>query len=288
MDHQMNKEFLRNKRKLYKAVRSSSIPDTIESLHEILQNSETGTDRLKWAILTPLFKKGDNTEVGVSAYERAPPQAAISSSFLDLVRQPPHRGASGTSTLFTSHHQAAKRFPALGWKPPQPRQYPGLWSGKATNGSSTRMWPGVRTSYARGSVENAHIDLEFHTAETWANNVESSSKMVAPFKTLNVPKLELYAVLLLNRLWQHINRLYFDKINEFEVHTRTDSSVVLAWLHLSPYHLKTFVANRVAEIQAIVPPSTWKHVPPEENPADVASQDALPEQLLTHLWWYTG
>ena len=36
----------------------------------------------------------------------------------------------------------------------------------------------------------------------------------------------------------------------------------------------------------ILPPTAWRHVPTATNPADCASRDMLPEELLKHdLWW---
>ena len=55
----------------------------------------------------------------------------------------------------------------------------------------------------------------------------------------------------------------------------TDSMIVLAW-DASPDRWKTFVANRVAEIQSLSR-GDWNHVPSEENPADILSRGILPE-----------
>ncbi|XP_046395239.1 uncharacterized protein LOC124162657 [Ischnura elegans] len=49
----------------------------------------------------------------------------------------------------------------------------------------------------------------------------------------------------------------------------------LAWLQRSPHLLKTFVANRVADIQDKIPPHHWHHVVSSQNPADCASRGPL-------------
>jgi len=54
-----------------------------------------------------------------------------------------------------------------------------------------------------------------------------------------------------------------------------------------PAKWKTFVANRVVEIQNRVPRASWRHVSTDENPADCASRGILGSQLASHeLWWH--
>ncbi|CAI6362844.1 unnamed protein product [Macrosiphum euphorbiae] len=68
--------------------------------------------------------------------------------------------------------------------------------------------------------------------------------------------------------------------------------VVLSYsLNLSmsyePYRWTTFVANRVTQIQQLVPDATWKHVRSGDNPADVASRGLTGDQLIKcDLWWH--
>ena len=48
----------------------------------------------------------------------------------------------------------------------------------------------------------------------------------------------------------------------------------------------TFVANRVPNIQEVLPRKHWDHVPTDENPADLASQGTTVSHLLSNnLWW---
>lgn len=48
--------------------------------------------------------------------------------------------------------------------------------------------------------------------------------------------------------------------------------IVLAWIAGDPCRQKTFVANRIAEIQTVVASSSWYHVKSEHNPADLISR----------------
>ncbi|GFU07581.1 uncharacterized protein TNCV_2225541 [Trichonephila clavipes] len=64
--------------------------------------------------------------------------------------------------------------------------------------------------------------------------------------------------------------------------------IVLAWLRKEPKDLKTFVQNRVAKIQELYPNQLWRHVPSDQNPADLVSRGVDPEKLLQQNLWFNG
>ncbi|XP_026462792.1 uncharacterized protein LOC113365449 [Ctenocephalides felis] len=67
----------------------------------------------------------------------------------------------------------------------------------------------------------------------------------------------------------------------------SDSKIVLAWIKSPSRKWKTFVANRVSEIQTNTDPNNWYHVRSEDNPADLISRGMLPEVLInSDLWWF--
>jgi len=113
-----------------------------------------------------------------------------------------------------------------------------------------------------------------------------SKSKVAPIKPWSVPRLELAAAVLLSRLMEFVlNSLRLPSTTP--CFCWTDSSVVLAWVTQHPAKWKTFVANRVVEIQSRVPRASWRHVSTDENPADCASRGILGGQLTSHeLWWH--
>uniref|UniRef100_A0A182XPH5 RNase H type-1 domain-containing protein n=1 Tax=Anopheles quadriannulatus TaxID=34691 RepID=A0A182XPH5_ANOQN len=101
---------------------------------------------------------------------------------------------------------------------------------------------------------------------------------------LSLPRLELCAAVLGAKLWktacislkQPITESYF----------MSDSTIVLNWLRAPSYTWATFVANRVATIQDLTQGNHWQHVKGSENPADILSRGALPNQLTKE--WLQG
>lgn len=113
-----------------------------------------------------------------------------------------------------------------------------------------------------------------------------SKSKVAPLKILTLPKLELSAALLLARLVSNVlAALDREKV---EVNLWSDSAITLYWIQTPPSNLKTFVANRVAEIQELTQEYQWRHVPTAENPADYISRGVAVEKLITLNHWWDG
>lgn len=105
-------------------------------------------------------------------------------------------------------------------------------------------------------------------------------------KTQTIPRLELNAALLLTRLYKYVTdnlNIKFNGINFW-----TDSEIVLHWLNTQPHLLKMYVANRVTEIQKITNVSDWRHVPSQNNPADLLSRGTLPSNFLNNSTWFYG
>ncbi|GFW12928.1 integrase catalytic domain-containing protein [Trichonephila clavipes] len=63
-----------------------------------------------------------------------------------------------------------------------------------------------------------------------------------------------------------------------------DSMVALWWLK-NHGDWSVFVANRVNEINSLVPSQFWRHVPGELNPADLLSRGISPRLFSDSLWW---
>ena len=122
---------------------------------------------------------------------------------------------------------------------------------------------------------------------SWCSSLVFSKARVAPLKPLTLPRLELLAALMCARLLEFV-RDALQLPSDVSYTCWTDSTVVLAWVKSDPSRWKTFVCNRVAEIQSLSNPAHWRHCPGSLNPADLASRGISGEELVKSNRWLHG
>ncbi|XP_060536764.1 uncharacterized protein LOC132708412 [Cylas formicarius] len=118
------------------------------------------------------------------------------------------------------------------------------------------------------------------------SNLICAKSKLAPLKTQTLPRLELSSALLLSQLMSKVVRILRVPISS--VTCWTDSMITLSWINSEPNKWKTFVSNRVSEIQILSENSSWKHIESENNPADIISRGLNLSELKNCQKWFQG
>ena len=107
-----------------------------------------------------------------------------------------------------------------------------------------------------------------------------SKTRLAP-QRVTVPRLELLAVLIGVRAFKSTLREMNLPIKAKVLYT--DSQCVLHWLQTKK-PLSVFVTNRIKEIKSLEG-LTFRYIPTQENPADLATRGKSPSELASSVWW---
>ena len=138
---------------------------------------------------------------------------------------------------------------------------------------------------------------ETHTRETARGEEESYDEVVAvtlvtakgrmaPTKGESVSRLELAGCCCGVRLGNGVAVAF--EMNPDEIRYWTDSTNCLYWINSPSSVIKTYVANRVGEVQNDSKPEMWRHVPTDQNPADIPTRFEDVENLQENKLWRNG
>ena len=111
---------------------------------------------------------------------------------------------------------------------------------------------------------------------------------VAPLVQHTIPRLELGAAVLAIQVDAILTREISADIDIQSSMYWTDGMIVLAYLQVDSKQYHTFAGNRVARIRSHSEASQWRHVPSEQNPADLASRGTLSVAHLAGSEWFNG
>ncbi|XP_038118237.1 uncharacterized protein LOC119769517 [Culex quinquefasciatus] len=117
--------------------------------------------------------------------------------------------------------------------------------------------------------------------------LSSKSKVASLSSHDSINKLELNGGRLSTQLYKKVKKA-LNLSDAVPVFFWTDSLTVLHWLNSLPSRWKTYVANRVSQIQLCTSRHVWGHVPGVDNPADYISRGLSPLELLDCLCWWFG
>ena len=136
---------------------------------------------------------------------------------------------------------------------------------------------------AYGAVVYAHCTYEDGSIST---NIVAAKTRVAPSTATSIPRLELMGAVIGARLTSRIAKVLEIPISSAILWS--DSANVLWWIRGRSREFKPFVANRVGEIQTITNPDQWRHIPTDQNPADLLSRGMKAADIVHCCTWWRG
>ncbi|XP_071055703.1 uncharacterized protein [Onthophagus taurus] len=142
---------------------------------------------------------------------------------------------------------------------------------------------GFSDASLKAYAECVYVKSKNNDGEVSINLLYAKSR-VSPLRNISLPRLELCGALLLAKLMKRV-RATLNLTIEREFYW-CDSTIVLSGIAGNTRKWKTYVANRVSEIQTLSSASFWHHVSTKDNAADILTRGCDAVFLKGNdLWW---
>lgn len=138
--------------------------------------------------------------------------------------------------------------------------------------------------------QNAYAGVIYIRTVTPSGTAHASLVMaktlVAPRKTMTIPRSELNGALIVDRLCSYVKQVLKYRIQR--TICWTDSSAALHWNRGIVGHYKQCVANRANEVNNLTKPQCWRCCPSDDNPTDLPYRGFTATPLISCDHWWNG
>ncbi|XP_035214425.1 uncharacterized protein LOC118188168 [Stegodyphus dumicola] len=141
-------------------------------------------------------------------------------------------------------------------------------------------------SDASQKLYGAAVYVKVQNQEKISVNLLASKSRVSPVKKVSLPRLELLGALIAARLGTEVKKV-LDRKGSSNIFFWSDSKVTLYWIKGSSRRWKSFVQNRVDEIQKLTNPDSWFYCSTKDNPADLLTRGVSASSLVNNSKWWT-
>ncbi|XP_035230524.1 uncharacterized protein LOC118202452 [Stegodyphus dumicola] len=144
-------------------------------------------------------------------------------------------------------------------------------------------------SVPRFALDSCDENIEIHVFSDASQKLYGAAvyvkSRVSPVKKVSLPRLKLLGALIAARLGTEVKKV-LDRKGSSNIFFWSDSKVTLYWIKGSSRRWKSFVQNRVDEIQKLTNPDSWFYCSTKDNPADLLTHGVSASSLVNNSKWF--